>query len=174
MQLILPDRRYEASYQTAHDEYTALGVTQYPLSNPRAADIFAKFEQYRLGYNLKPGRVPATYLWLVEGDEFLAEACIRHTLTGSLLQYGGHIGYGVRASRWNQGYGTQLLALTLAYARDTLALHRILVTCNDDNVGSARVIEKNGGILENRVVNTIDGQPIVTRRYWIDIHTERN
>jgi predicted acetyltransferase len=47
-------------------------------------------------------------------------------------------------------------ALPLASA---LGIHPVLVTCDDDNIGSARVIEANGGVLED-----VRGEK---RRYWI-------
>jgi predicted acetyltransferase len=50
-------------------------------------------------------------------------------------------------------------------ARQRLGLQRVLVTCDDDNVGSIRTIEKNGGVLESLVAGLDGGTP--TRRYWI-------
>jgi len=41
------------------------------------------------------------------------------------------------------------------------------VTCDDDNIGSIRTIEKNGGILENVVDGPDLDKPI--RRYWIEL-----
>jgi predicted acetyltransferase len=41
------------------------------------------------------------------------------------------------------------------------------VTCDDDNIGSARIIEANGGKLENIVL--LVGRDVATRRYWIEI-----
>lgn len=65
--------------------------------------------------------------------------------------------------------GTALLSGALRYAKDELGLRRILVTCDDDNIGSARVIEKNGGVLQDKIQNEIDGVRRITRRYWIDL-----
>ena len=66
-----------------------------------------------------------------------------------------------------QGYATAILRQSLLIARDKCGLHRVLVTCDDDNIGSIRTIEKNGGILEN-VVNGPDlDKP--KRRYWIEL-----
>jgi predicted acetyltransferase len=64
-----------------------------------------------------------------------------------------------------QGYATAILRQSLQIARQKLGLKRVLVTCDDDNVGSIKTIEKNGGVLEN-IVTGPDG---VTRkrRYWI-------
>ena len=80
-------------------------------------------------------------------------------------KYGGHIGYGIRFSEWNKGFGTLMLKLSLIEAK-RIGLSRILITCDDDNVGSARVMEKNGFILSDKIENNFDDGTIVTRRYW--------
>ena len=43
------------------------------------------------------------------------------------------------------------------------------MTCDDDNIGSSKVIENNGGILENKVENEDGDETFLTRRYWINI-----
>ena len=43
---------------------------------------------------------------------------------------------------------------------------RHLIACNNANVASARVMEKNGFVLEDKVPNVIGGKAILTRRYW--------
>ena len=75
----------------------------------------------------------------------------------------------MRAGRWGQGLGTKLLAGALDYARGTLGLSWVLLTCADGNIGSARVIEKNGGVLLDKLDDVIDGKPRVTRRYRIEL-----
>ena len=169
MELVYPSAEYLQSYREAIAEYRASGESHYAFRDPDSYDIFEYFEKFRSGVGLKPGYVRATYLWLVDGGEFLGEISIRHSLTEQLLRYGGNIGYGVRRSRWRKGAGTRMLAMALDYARDELGMERALITCDDDNVGSARVIEKNGGVLWDRLENRVDGRPITTRRYWIDI-----
>ncbi len=169
MELILPDKKYYPSYLEAIREYREHGVHTHPFVDVNRYDVFERFEDFRTGKNLPEGYVKATYLWLVDGDEFIGESSIRHSLTDALLRYGGHIGYGVRYTQWKKGYGTHMLSRTLQYASGVLGLSRVLITCNDDNYGSARVIEKNGGILQDKVINTIQGAEILTRRYWIDL-----
>jgi len=83
------------------------------------------------------------------------------------LRFGGNIGYGVRYSRWNEGIGKEMLRQALKYAKENLQLSKVLITCNDDNYGSQCVIEKNGGILQDKIENIIDGNKRITRRYWI-------
>ncbi|MCE5235258.1 MAG: GNAT family N-acetyltransferase [Clostridiaceae bacterium] len=169
MELILPDRAYYESYLDAIGEYALNHVAACPFLDAAAYDIFERINDYRFGVNLPLGYVSATYLWLVDDGNFIGEISIRHSLTDALLRYGGNIGYGVRFSEWNRGAGTKMLSLALAYAKKELGLKKVLITCDDDNIGSARVIEKNGGVLENRVKNTIDGAEVMMRRYWIDI-----
>ena len=61
-----------------------------------------------------------------------------------------------------------MLSLALKKAKQ-MGLDRVLITCDDDNLRSAKVIENNNGKLENIVENTIDGKTILTRRYWIEL-----
>lgn len=169
MELVYPSAKYLKSYREAIAEYRARGETHYAFRDPDSYDIFEYFEKFRSGEGLKPGYVRETYLWLVDGGEFVGEVSIRHSLTEKLLRYGGNIGYGVRYSRWGEGMGTKMLAMALNYARDELGMERALITCDDDNLGSARVIEKNGGVLWDRLENNVGGRPVITRRYWIEI-----
>jgi predicted acetyltransferase len=95
------------------------------------------------------GMVACTTLWYVDGDTFLGRLAIRHRLTPWLLEYGGHIGYDVRASARRRGHATAMLRAGLPIAR-ALGIDPALITCDTDNVASRRVIEANGGVLEDR------------------------
>ena len=53
----------------------------------------------------------------------------------------------------------------LEIARDRLGIDPVLITCDDDNIGSIKVIERNGGVLENIVTGPDVPRP--KRRYWI-------
>jgi len=103
--------------------------------------------------------VPVTTLWYAAGSAYLGTVVIRHRLTPELTRHGGHIGYHVAPRHRRQGHATAMLAAAVAYCRDTLGIARILVTCDQANAGSRRVIEANGGLLEN----VLDGEC----RYWI-------
>jgi len=104
------------------------------------------------------GHVPSTTLWWVDGAEYFGRLAIRHRLTARLLEKGGHIGYDVRPSARRKGHATAMLRAALPLAYD-LGIEKALVTCNVDNVASARVIEANGGVREDRRGNKF--------RYWI-------
>jgi predicted acetyltransferase len=104
--------------------------------------------------------VPVTELWYVDADRYIGTVMIRHELTPELLRDGGNIGYHVVPGERRRGYATAMLASALDWCKD-LGLTRVLVTCEDTNLGSRRVIEANAGILES----VADG----IRRYWIDL-----
>lgn len=100
-----------------------------------------------------------------ERNIFVGAVNIRHYLNDSLLFTGGHIGDGVRPSERRKGVATQMIALALEECRK-LGISRVLMTCDTDNIGSAKSIIRNGGVLENEVIND-EGVP--EQRYWIDL-----
>ncbi|HEY6738865.1 MAG TPA: GNAT family N-acetyltransferase [Actinopolymorphaceae bacterium] len=95
------------------------------------------------------GFVPSTTLWYVDGSEYLGRLAIRHRLTPFLLEEGGHIGYDVRPSARRRGYATAMLAAALPFCV-RLGIDPALVTCDDDNIASRKVIEANGGVFEDQ------------------------
>jgi predicted acetyltransferase len=121
-------------------------------------------EQAR-GENLPPGHVPSTFLFGFAGTSIVGRVSIRHALNPFLARAGGHIGYVVVPQFRRQGYATAMLRQSLVIARVRLGLERVLVTCDDDNVGSIRTIEKNGGVFDS-IVTSADGDT-PKRRYWI-------
>jgi len=114
------------------------------------------------GMNLKEGRVPATFLIAEDDGNLVGRTSIRHKLNDFLFYFGGHIGYGVRASYRRQGFATEILRQSLAYIHG-LGVTEVLITCDEDNSGSIKVIESQGGILENKV----EFEGSLKRRYWI-------
>lgn len=103
--------------------------------------------------------------WIVDGGEVVGFLSFRHDLNEWLREAGGHIGYSVRASRRRRGYASTALRLGLDRARE-IGLERVLVTCDDDNVGSYRTIEGAGGVLQDVSDQTERGHALL-RRYWI-------
>lgn len=110
------------------------------------------------------GLVPdSTYFCLDQDRGRLVGAVnIRHSLNEYLLAYGGHIGDGIRPSERRKGYGTEMMGLALEECRK-LGIGKVLIVCSRDNIGSAKTIIKNGGILENEV----ETGGLVMQRYWI-------
>lgn len=168
MKLVYPSEKYLKSYQEAFEEYNIHNVVSYAFADTNKVDVVKKYYNYRKGIDLKPNRVAQTTYWLVDGNKFIGEIAIRHELNDALLKYGGHIGYGIRYSCWGKGYGTKMLALALKKAKQ-MGINKVLVTCDNDNYASAKVIENNNGKLENIVDNIVSGKSVQTRRYWIEL-----
>lgn len=115
-----------------------------------------------------PGYVPQTSYWLIVNQQYAGRLEIRHKLTPALEKFGGHIGYEIRPSFRKKGYGTLQLKLCLPYVWE-MGIVRALITCDDDNIASQKIIEANGGILQDKVDN---GRDTLTRRYWVNKASE--
>jgi len=164
--IVRPSIQYEASYTAASYEHIA--ADDDIMWNPEISSAtFQQFVERILSYEHKPPSetaVPASFYWLiVEGNTYAGEMNIRHYLNDSLKRYGGHIGYRVRPSQRRKGYGKLLCAYGVKRVRE-LGVRDILITCDDDNIGSQKIIEANGGVLKDKVDNN---RGVLTRRYWI-------
>lgn len=104
------------------------------------------------------GWVPMTTLWWVAGEEFLGRIAVRHRLTPGLRLQGGNIGYDVRPGARRRGHATAMLAAALPIAA-SLGIREALLTVDETNAGSRRVIEANGG----RYADSVGEK----RRYWV-------
>lgn len=93
----------------------------------------------------------------------VGRSSIRYELKGFLVTHGGHIGYAVRPQHRGRGYATEILRQSVDILR-ARGVERILVTCDDDNLASAKVIEANGGVLESVVPGLAE---VPKRRYWL-------
>ncbi len=162
--LTRPDVRYRDSYIAAVREFHAEG-TKPPWNYEMLERNFDEFVALRLSYasDPPPGYVPQTDYWLIAEGVYAGQIHLRHHLNATLRRYGGHIGYEIRPGMRRKGYGTLQCALGLQKAWD-MGLERVLITCDDDNIGSIKIIEANGGVLENKMDN---GRRVLTRRYWV-------
>lgn len=109
--------------------------------------------------------VTSTTFFCLDEDRniFVGAVNIRHDLNEQLRRNGGHIGDGVRPSERRKGYATAMIGLALAECRK-LGIEKVLMVCDKDNIGSAKSIMNNGGVLENE----IETNGTVEQRYWID------
>lgn len=121
--------------------------------------------------NIKPGRVPAsTYFLLRKTDnKILGIINIRYYLNEYLENYGGHIGYSIRATERRKGYGYKQLLLGLEKCLE-IPINNVLITCRENNGGSAKVIKGCGGIYEDTRFSKEENDNF--KRYWIEIKKE--
>lgn len=140
------------------------------LQNCNTYEEWLKFEE-RNKKNYRWGYVPSTiYLAVREKDNKVVGIMdFRHELTPFLLNFGGNIGYSVTIEERDKGYGTEMIRLVKEVAKK-LGLHELLLTCDGINIPAGASIIKNGGVLENDVVDeeglTKSG---LIQRYWIEL-----
>jgi predicted acetyltransferase len=170
-ELVLPTTAVRPSFLEAMDEFVAEGAENSQTAawieqnapgwqDPEAFAAFVEAVRADAlpGTPRPAGHVPCTTLWWVDGEDYLGRIAIRHELNDFLLEVGGHIGYDVRPARRREGHATAMLRASLPWAL-RLGVDPALVTCDTDNVGSIRVIENAGGVLED-----VRG---IKRRYWV-------
>lgn len=167
MRLVTPSVEWRSAFLEMARECEAAGEHRYALALRDFESYLQKIEAARPGHNLPDGWVPGTEFWLEDSGQIIASARLRLALTPDLENEGGHVGYDVRPSMRRRGHGTALLRLALAEAR-ALGIARVRVTCDDDNIGSIKVIERNGGVLAGRGVSKNTGKAV--RQYWIESH----
>lgn len=118
------------------------------------------------GIGLKDGYVPDTIFWIINDEKYVGRIALRHKLNEHLEKYDGHIGYDIIPSERNKGYASKALELCLNEAKK-LGITNILISCNEDNLASKKVIEKNGGIYQSKIKRETDN--IYILKYLIDL-----
>ncbi len=149
LRLVRPSERYRETFLHGLGEFRAEGLPWWTGGD------FASIEQ-DFGTFVKKKRedsrrradgfVPALHLWAIVDGRFAGRISIRRELTPALRVEGGHIGYDTVPTFRGLGIATEMLRKALPIARK-LGLGEVLLTCNDTNAASIRVIEANGGVL---------------------------
>ncbi len=171
MNLVRFDSITEDAYASYIKEWETEGATIIPgASDPKGRsfeEMIKKWHYDETDETIRNGFVPSTLYFLVDDESGIVGAIHhRHMLNDILRQHGGHIGYGLRPSKRNLGYGSLMLGLLLKRLKGTAATE-FMLTCDETNVASQKTIEKHGGILETK----IEYEGKMTRRYWISSMT---
>lgn len=171
MKLVLPCEKYKNSYYELikmaelNGKISELGNAQ--IKNGETFNtMLNRLKNRRRGLNISKSDVPATVYWIIEKNKIVGTIDLRHKLNKSYYERLGHIAYYIKPSERNKGYATKALALAKQkYAKKFIS--KILVTCYEDNAFSSKVIEKNGGILKEKVKDEVTNKIIL--KYVINI-----
>ena len=168
--LVKPD----LSYADEIIKYKEESLAESPLINGSAGlnrfssieDWLEELKKRSCEDTVPEGLVPSsTYLGIREKDNYIVGMIdIRHYLNEYLTQVGGHIGYGVRKTERNKGYAKQMLKLALEKCKE-LKIKRVLITCDEGNIASEKVILSANAKLED--IRNVDGEN--KKRFWIDL-----
>lgn len=162
-----PDEKYVDALLEMAKEYLDAGEDhRYGSALDDAAGYIADLRRMASGIDLPDHLVRENTFWAVRGTRMLGQVRLRHELTEGLRIEGGHIGYDVRPSERRKGYGTEMLRLGLEKAR-AIGLERVMLTCDTDNIASAKIIESNGGKLTGTAASPRSGKTI--NQYWIEL-----
>lgn len=121
-----------------------------------------RLRRWSRGLDLPANLVPTALLVAVVGEDLVGRASVRFSTEGEVLTRVGHIGYAVRPGFRRRGHAREMLRQALVLARSH-GVEQVLVTCDEDNLASARVIASGGGI-EGGAFADHRG---VKRRFWI-------
>ena len=168
--LVKPD----LSYADEIIKYKEESLKESPLINGSAGlNRFSSIEDWLEELNKRScedtvpkGLVPSsTYLGVREKDNYIVGMIdIRHYLNEYLTQVGGNIGYSVRKTQRNKGYAKQMLKLALEKCKE-LKIKKVLITCNEDNIASEKVILSANAKLED--IRNVDVEN--KKRFWIEL-----
>jgi predicted acetyltransferase len=168
LELVRPNEKYRETFLRALREFRAEGLAWWIGGDLEIAERdFVAFVAKKLAdaSTRTEMHVPATHLWAVsDEEELVGRLSIRHELSEALRVEGGHIGYDTVPSFRGRGVASEMLRQALPTAR-ALGLSEVLITCDDTNAASIRVIERNGGVLREK--RALAANRPLKRYYWI-------
>lgn len=181
MKLVKPNTKYKDSFIEALKDGFHMGA-QSPMNKEEIANIEKDFESFLKNKVLKPydptprlrddgkyyPNAPQISYWLLDKGKFIGAFNLRTELNEFLMYIGGHVGYGITPKYRRMGYATGGLSLLIMKARK-LGIKKLLIAAKEENIGSWKAIEKNGGVLENIIILPWQNNGQKYKRYWIEI-----
>jgi predicted acetyltransferase len=170
IELVIPSEKYKEIINGYKGEFIETGDSMDGTAGLQNADTFEEWYSALIDNSseetVREGLVPATtFLAIRKSDSKLVGMInIRHKLNDYLLKSGGNIGYSIRKTEREKGFATEMLKIALEKCKD-MRIDKVLITCNKDNIASAKTIINNGGILENEILE----ENRITQRYWITL-----
>jgi predicted acetyltransferase len=166
LKLIFPNKSHKDKWEKLKTEWTVW------LKMPSSFFKYDTFESFIDGINKDivwvEWKVPSHMYFMIDDEvknEIIWIIQIRHSINHpNLIEDWWHIWYWIAPKYRRKWYWSKMLKLALHKFKELwLDIDKALITCNLDNIGSAKVIENNGWIFE-RVTNSWE-----KKRYWISL-----
>ena len=167
--LIQPAYEHEAQYEAMMDEWEEYGGRLHPGALSR----FSHSQQQKVTYKewLKwiedDKKAGQDLYFFTNGENILGAISIRPKKNVKNIGRDGHSGYGIRPFERNKGYATKILSTALPIMKK-YGINPVVITCDKDNIGSAKVVMNNGGYLVEEV--TGERTENIIQIYHIDLH----
>lgn len=174
IELMLPNKELEKKIMVFRNSFIA--AKENSINGSRGLHHFEDYDEWikMVKKCEKPGNdilgVQMTlYMAIRKADEKIV-GCIelRHALNERLKILGGHVGYSVVPEERNKGYASAMLVHVIEIAK-SLAMPALMLTCDEENLASARTIIKCGGVLEKEKSVLYHGEERIIKYYWITI-----
>ena len=168
MQLVYPMLEHKEQALSHRQEHFDNGETKIPGS--AAFDEATNYETWLKQKENEQSntRVLSFIFFAVISNKIVGMVHVRDIKNDFIGNLAGHIGYSVAPSQRRKGYATKMLSLALEKCKE-MGIKKALVNCAKDNIISAKVIIKNGGVYENEISSHKFNNGEIYKRYWIDI-----
>ena len=173
LRLVIPTLEYKEQVMKYRRKFLLNGDNLHGtarLEEVRTYEEWLEFDKRalkRYGKNYVPSTV---YLCIrIKDNKLVGIIELRHELTDFLLKHGGNIGYSIHPEERKKGYGTEMLRLMLIKCKEHNK-KKVLLTCDKENIASAKIMIANGAVLENEIIDEINlSKSGIIQRYWIEL-----
>ncbi len=125
---------------------------------------------YSEGKELPAGWAPISTYFYIESGIICGSIRFRHGTNEYIENVIGHIGYDTLLRARGRGVATKMLRWIV----NNIIEHRVIITCDEDNTASSRVIEKCGGEENSWILHRIGDAMYVYKVFFIYSDPVRN
>lgn len=169
IKLVKPSMELESKFFNMVNDYIINDLDTLDRDYFRDDFNFIKYieniEELSKSIGLDNGIIPKSEWWVINQDgDIIGTVRLRHKLEGEIdKDEHGHIGYDIAPRFRRKGFGKEILKLVLQKAKE-FNMNKVLITCDEDNIGSIKIIESNNGVFESEIISSE-----LVFRYWIEI-----
>ena len=157
--------------QAAWNEFVAEARKFYqdatPLGYLKEMDYKTWLEntiRLNIGSPLNDGEIPTSSFFVYDGPRLIGYLTIKRKNLN--LDKVGQVYLNVRPNDRKKGYGDYILKAAIRKCKE-IGIIKIIVSCPQESIGGIKLIENNGGVLQEE--KELNGSGIIMKIYSIDI-----